>query len=115
MDKLPFACTYYPGKSRVFTLWPLYIVAFFVYTVVFALIDMALTTRPRGLAVFCLATTIVTWLVMFGRHRVLVRLSALRFEEEDPDLMFQGFNLSEALAAAPKAAEGTSPVPSPYP
>ncbi|MGH9370185.1 MAG: hypothetical protein ACRD15_01495, partial [Vicinamibacterales bacterium] len=25
IDKLPFVCTYYPGKSRVFTLWPLYI------------------------------------------------------------------------------------------
>jgi hypothetical protein len=110
-DKLPFACTYYPGKSRVFTLWPLYILAFFIYTVVFALIDLALTTRPRGLAVFFLATTLVTWLVMFSRRRGLLRLSSLRFEEEDPDLMFQGFNLSEALAAAPKATEGTLDAP----
>ena len=32
--KLPFACTYFPGNSRIFALWPLYLLAFFIYTVV---------------------------------------------------------------------------------
>ena len=44
--KLPFACTYFPGKSRIFVLWPVYLLLFFVYTVVFAAIDLALSRRP---------------------------------------------------------------------
>ncbi|MGH9309204.1 MAG: hypothetical protein ACRD1U_07515 [Vicinamibacterales bacterium] len=107
-DKLPFACTYYPGKSRVFTLWPLYVMAFFLYTVLFAAIDLALTTRPRGLAMFCGASTLITAGLMYRRWRTLAALQGLRFEEEDPDLMFQGFNLSEAMAAAPRSPSATS-------
>jgi hypothetical protein len=112
-DKLPFTCTYYPGKSRVFTLWPLYIVLFFIYTVIFALLDLALTTRPNALLSFCLATMLLTTVIRYRRRRVLARLTGLRFEEEDPDLMFQGFNLSEALAAAPKTPGAASTASTP--
>ena len=52
--KLPFACTYFPGNSNIFTLWPIYLLAFFFYTVVFAEIDRALSSRPGKLAWFCL-------------------------------------------------------------
>jgi hypothetical protein len=103
-DKLPFACTYYPGKSRVFTLWPLYVIAFFLYTVLFAAVDLAFTTRPRGLAIFCSIALLLTAALAYQRRRTLASLPGLRFEEEDPDLMFQGFNLSEAIAAAPQRA-----------
>jgi hypothetical protein len=37
---------------------------------------------------------------------VLNALTALRFEEEDPQAIFQGFQLSEGLAALPRTAEG---------
>ncbi|MGH9370076.1 MAG: hypothetical protein ACRD15_00940, partial [Vicinamibacterales bacterium] len=83
-------------------LWPLYIIAFFLYTVLFAAIDQALTTRPRALLTFCVVTMLVTAVVRYLRGLTLASLAGLRFEEEDPDLMFQGFNLSEGMAAAPK-------------
>jgi len=102
MDKLPCACTYYPGKSRVFTLWPFYVLAFFMYTVLFAAIDQALIARPLRLVAFCSAVWLAARLVAWRRHRRLTRLTSLRFEEEDPDRIFQGFNLSEALAAVPR-------------
>ena len=101
-DKLPFACTYFPGKSRVFTLWPLYIIAFFLYTVLFAEIDRALTTRPNHLMIFCASAMLTAHGINHRRQRMLRSLPGLRFEEEDPDAMFQGFNLSEAMASAPK-------------
>jgi hypothetical protein len=100
MDKLPFACTYYPGQSKVFTLWPLYLIVFFIYTLMLAFIDLQLTTRPRGLLVFLAITGSAAVALRLLRRRKLARLGALRFEEEDPDLLFQGFNLSEGLAAA---------------
>ena len=46
-----------PGNSRIFSLWPIYMLAFFFYTVVFAAIDRALSSRPGKLAWFCLAAT----------------------------------------------------------
>lgn len=101
--KLPFACTYFPGKSRIFSLWPFYLVLFFFYAVVFAEIDAALSRRPGKLVWFCLVGTVAAQVVAFMRHRTLRAMSGLRFDEEDPTAIFQGFQLSEGLAAAPPA------------
>lgn len=100
--KLPFACTYFPGNSRIFSLWPLYLLAFFFYTVVFAVIDRALSSRPGKLAWFCLAATVAAQIIVLYRRHVLNALPSLRFEEEDPQAIFQGFQLSEGLAALPR-------------
>jgi len=48
--------------------------------------------------------TLAAQLVAYTRTRRLAALSGLRFEEEDPTALFQGFQLSEALAAAPRPA-----------
>jgi hypothetical protein len=98
-DKLPFACTYFPGKSRVFALWPLYLVAFFGFAIGFGELDLVLLSRYRSLVMWCLFLTLLTQAVSYVRTVMLDALPALRFEEEDPDRMFQGFNLSEGIAA----------------
>ena len=100
--KLPFACTYFPGNSRIFTLWPLYLLAFFIYTVAFAEIDRALSSRPGKLMWFCAAATVAAQVIVFYRKRVLSAMASLRFDEEDPQAIFQGFQLSEALAGMPR-------------
>jgi hypothetical protein len=102
--KLPFACTYLPGKSRIFALWPVYLLLFFIYSVAFAEVDLALSRRPRALAAFCLGATLAAQVVVVIRRRTLAALPALRFDEEDTSAIFQGFQLSEGLAAAPRAA-----------
>jgi hypothetical protein len=100
--KLPFACTYFPGKSRVFTLWPIYLIVFFVYTVFLAAIETGLLVRPGSLAIFCLCAILATRLLAWYRRYSLAVLPGLLFDEEDPDAIFEGFHLSEGLAAAPK-------------
>jgi hypothetical protein len=107
--KLPFACTYLPGKSRVFALWPLHLLAFLTYAVLFAEIDVALSGRPSRLALFCLAATVAAQLIVVMRNRALRALTSLRFEEEDANAIFQGFQLSEGLAAAPRPPVSASP------
>jgi hypothetical protein len=102
--KLPFACTYFPGTSGVFTLWPLYVLFFFFYTLGLAAVDRRLIARPFALGIFCLGTIVAARLLAWYRRRTLAELPGLRFEEEDPDAIFQGFQLSEALAAAPRSA-----------
>ena len=102
--KLPFACTYLPGKSRIFAMWPVYLLLFFIYTVAFAEINLALTRRPGKLVMFCLVVTVITQVVALARRRALAALPGLRFDEEDATAIFQGFQLSEGLAAAPRSA-----------
>ena len=109
--KLPFACTYLPGKSRIFVLWPVYLFLFFVYAVVFAAIDLALSRRPGKLVWFCLVATLAAQIVVLIRRRAVTALPALRFDEEDTTALFQGFQLSEGLAAAPRAASITGIAP----
>lgn len=100
--KLPFACTYYPGTSRVFVLWPLYVMLFFFYSVALAALDRHLLSAPSRLAIFLGIVTAATVLMAAYRHHRLAGMTGLRFEEEDPGAMFRGFDLSEGLAAAPK-------------
>ena len=109
--KLPFACTYFPGKSRIFVLWPVYLLLFFVYTVVLAAIDLALSRRPTKLVWFCLVATLAAQVVVFIRRRAVTALPGLRFDEEDPTAIFQGFQLSEGLAAAPRVESITGIAP----
>ena len=97
--KIPFTCTYYPGTSRVGTLWPLYLTAFITYGYSTAAFELLLIERPRRLLAFALvALAVIAGLTERRRHR-LAALTGFRFEEEDPDTMFAGFRLSEGLAA----------------
>jgi hypothetical protein len=101
MAKLPFACTYYPGRSRVFTLWPFYLMLFSFYSLGLAGIDRALVTRPKRLVQTMLVVTLATQFLAWQRRRTLDSIG-LRFEEEELGAIFKGFDLSEGLAAAPR-------------
>ncbi len=94
--KIPFVCTYFPGRSRMRTLWPFYLAALIVYSTGAATIERVLAPDP---------ITLISLLGFFViAIRALIRLRAwllaqpygLRFEEEDPDALFAGFHLHES-------------------
>jgi hypothetical protein len=97
--KIPFTCTYYPGLSKMRTFWPLYLTAFtnFCYTTPLveqqAFSNGAVFAWTAGVGLLAIAST------RFARSRLVRALPGLRFEEQDPEVMFQGFKLSEGLAA----------------
>jgi hypothetical protein len=102
--KLPFTCTYFPGTSKVGTLWPLYMFAFGTYTLTTAAFEWTLL-KHFSLRIFIGFIAIVSGmsLILIVRRHVTLRvLEGFRFEEEDPEAIFGGFKLSESLAAAPK-------------
>ena len=101
--KLPFACTYYPGNSKVGTLWPLYVTGFINYTLTTAAFESGLIERFRPGALLTFVAIVATRAaILAARHRrALAAAGGFRFEEEDPDALFAGFQLSEGLAAAP--------------
>jgi hypothetical protein len=99
LAKIPFTCTYFPGKSRIRTLWPLYVSGFVNYAYTTAAIELALFQSPRGLIIFSTIVGLAIAVLFLSRQRWIRSLQGFRFQEEDPDAMFEGFHLSEGLAA----------------
>jgi hypothetical protein len=99
LAKLPFTCTYYPGLSRMRTMWPVYLTAFSTFSYSTPLLEMVMIESTFGLLIFTAVIATIVALLRFVRTRRLNEELGLRFQEEDPTAMFQGFQLSEALAA----------------
>jgi hypothetical protein len=97
--KIPFTCTYVPGRSRARSLLPIYLLAFSLYAYSLAGLEAALLRRPLSflpvLTLVALSSAGFAWL----RRRDLAHPPGLAYEEEQPDALFQGFRLSEGVAA----------------
>ncbi len=109
LRKIPFTCTYYPGRSRARTMWPFYGLAFSVYAYSLAALEATLLDRPR---LFIVVVAVVTVLVAgFAqlRRQNLHGPPGLTYEEQDPDGIFRGFQLSEGVAAERPGAHRSSP------
>ena len=81
LDKVPFTCTYMPGKGKFVKLWPLYLTAFSTYTYTMASLEVQLLQHggiPQGLLIL-LALAVGT---AYLRYRRASELLNLRFEEE---------------------------------
>lgn len=99
LRKIPFTCTYLPGRARVRTLWPFYLMAFTTYCYTLAGMELVLLATPLRLLLLCAVLLIAGQVAIVMRHRSLAAAPGLRFVEEDPEAMFEGFRLSEGLAA----------------
>jgi hypothetical protein len=99
LRKIPFACTYYPGRSRAPTLWPLFVMAFVVYAYVLAGVESAAMTSWLVLGIFSVSSAGVITGLGHLRRLSLQRPPGLIYEEEEPGRTFEGFKLSEGLAA----------------
>jgi hypothetical protein len=99
LRKIPFACTYYPGRSRAPTLWPLFVVAFVIYAYALADTESAAITSPRLLGVFLVSIAVVIAGLAHLRRLSLQRPPGLTYEEEEPGRIFEGFKFSERVAA----------------
>jgi hypothetical protein len=98
--KIPFTCTYHPAHSRLRTRWPAYLVAFLAYAYLMPAVEYrVLRTTPR-LMVLCAVIGIVIVAIARLRARALSSLPGLDFVDEDPEAVFQGFQLSEGIAAS---------------
>jgi hypothetical protein len=104
LAKIPFTCTYFPGRSRVTMFWPLYLTGFITYTYTAAAWETDSLTQPARFANTLLVIAIATMMLTIARHRYHLALPGLRFVEEDPATMFEGFHLSEGFAAASEEA-----------
>ncbi len=54
-DKIPFTCTYLPGRANVKSLWPAYLALFWVYAYALAKLEYGLLAGPTRFVVFMAA------------------------------------------------------------
>jgi hypothetical protein len=105
LPKLPFTCTYLPGKAKASTLWPLYLTGFGTYAFTTARFELEILKwrfSMRALVIFTLLVATAVVALWIHRRLYLRGLQGFRFEEEDPDMLFTGFQLSEGYAATSK-------------
>jgi hypothetical protein len=104
LDKLPFTCTYFPGTSKVGTLWPLYLTGFVTYSYTVAAWEVEFFAHQRAVTIFIVVVASAIAILTVRRRHRLLELQKLRYEGEDPEAIFAGFNLSEGYAAATESA-----------
>jgi hypothetical protein len=110
LRKIPFACTYYPGRSRAATLWPFYVVTMVIYADGLAATERAAMTSRLLLVVMLASVAAVSAVLAHLRQLNLQPPPGLIYEEEEPGgRMFEGFKLSEGLAAESPASGATGP------
>jgi hypothetical protein len=84
LDKIPFTCTYSPGKARIGKLWPLYLTLFSIFTYTAAALEAELLRRPRAFVWTLMLMAGVAGLLWMLRLRRSRELNGLCFESE-PD------------------------------
>ncbi len=100
LRQIPFTCACDPGRSSLPAVWPFWLSAFAVYSYTLGLLeaDMLLTSTSAlqiGLAVVVALIAVLTLL----RRRMLQPPPGLTYHAEYSDDLFEGFRLSEGLAA----------------
>jgi hypothetical protein len=106
--KIPFTCTYLPGRSEIKTLWPFYFTAFTLFTYSLADFELLMLRWPRLLAGFIVVVGAAAVIARLSRRRWLAEQPGLRFAEEEHGALFEGFHLSEGLAATGRRRERVS-------
>jgi hypothetical protein len=97
--KIPFTCTYFPGKSRFAMLWPLYLTAFITYSYKMPAFEQLMIQRAELLGYFVMVTGTLIAALYILRRRTLSSIQGFHFDEEAPNTVFEGFHLSEGVAA----------------
>ena len=86
LDKVPFTCTYMPGKGKIVKLWPLYLTLFSFYTGGMASLETQLFRRGgfgKTIVIFLILAAVASFL----RRRRSSELPDLRFEEQPADAL----------------------------
>ena len=99
LRKIPFTCTYHPGRSRARFLWPLYVAAFAAYAFGLAGLEAIAIDRWVALLAALFAIAALDSGLAILRKRDLQAPPGLTYAEEDPEALFAGFRLSEGIAA----------------
>ncbi len=80
--KIPFTCTFLPGKANITTVGVLYFLAFTTYAYTMATLESWLLARPWRMAVFVAAAAPVLWRLIAYRNQLLDEGTGFVFEDK---------------------------------
>ena len=85
--KIPFACSYLPGKERLQLFWLGYLALCLVVVNALTWMDMRILRSPALLAYFVGATALVIGGIRLYQKKILYKGTSIQFEEEPPPAM----------------------------
>jgi hypothetical protein len=86
-NKIPFACSYLPGKEKLQFYWILYV---FVYVVVLSILnsmEAALLKNPSGFPVFLAGVFLIILSIRVYQAKVFYKKNGIKYEEEPEVVM----------------------------
>jgi hypothetical protein len=92
--KIPFACSYIPGKSKLHVFFTVYFFAFLIYAGVLSSLASRLLHTPLYYLGYFLAVILILYIMHFLQNRSTTEDNSLRFEE-DPDVLVSLFARGE--------------------
>ncbi len=98
-NRFPFTCPYEPGASKLRMLWPLYLTAFSMYSFTMGRTEVRLLKDDRHMLAAVAIILAAAGAFALARRVVLRQRIGFGLDERDPDALFEGFHLSESLAA----------------
>ncbi len=104
-NRFPFTCPYVPGASKLRMLWPLYLTTFSMYSFTMGRIEVRLLKDDRRMLATVLVILAAAGAFAAARRVVLRRRLGVGLGERGPGAHFEGFNLSESLAAERSRAQ----------
>jgi len=80
--KIPFACTYLPGKRKMHIFWIVYLFALISYVSIMSLVAYALLLNPSDFIYFFAIVVILFIMIRFVQNRLLLHKADIIYEEE---------------------------------
>lgn len=80
--KIPFACTYLPGKRKMHIFWIVYLVSLISYVSIMSTVGYGLLLNPASLVYFFAVVVFLFILIRFVQNRVFFQEAFIVYEEE---------------------------------
>ncbi len=80
-SKIPFACSYLPGKGKLQLYWLIYIAVFFVYLGFFTLIEKLLLETPRYFTLFYGIVVLIVIVAKLYQNKFIYNKLGIKYEE----------------------------------
>jgi hypothetical protein len=85
--KIPFTCSYLPGKEKIQLFWLFYLIGFIAYINVMSRLELALLRSLRSFIYFCAVVLLAVIGIRAYQIHFLYRRNRLQYEDEPEPLM----------------------------
>ena len=104
LEKLPFTCSYVPGKANLKASWPLYLAGYLAYVSVFSGIEYLILQQPIRMACFLALAALIKLGIESYRRRLLAGNFALLFDER-PEPAVRTLELQQSAVTARRGSD----------